>query len=408
MRGVRNTLRKKRKQNAGMIAVDPNVIIDRIRTEYLPGTKRTKLLHFAGHPDRWSSTRPALWISEDADNYVNVNCGKDEGKSKDCATRDFIWIESIREALVSNPRLTNEQLISRFPLPGSDPPPPPRAQPPLQAAPPPRAQPPRQSARQQAAQESERRAYEEEAKRRADEEEAARREAARREAAREAQRRAAEEAARQEALRKAAEEAARQEALRKAAEKAAREAQRKATKKAKEKADRRKTAKKEEDQKRKAYFRNAKEQADIYAMDLEPGLTRMQAYHRDRLEADRQSQAQSARLRQEEADRREAALQEAARLAQENAYFRVPYDEARRVRNEETSKFFKEKSDEMLRINRERRNQFPPPPRPPSWLLNSEREGGSSRGHRPLSLPTRKAPRFSSSKKRRYTRRRLA
>ena len=42
------------------------------------------------------------------------------------------------------------------------------------------------------------------------------------------------------------------------------------------------------------------------------------------------------------------------------------------------------------------------------WLLDSRQVGGSTRGHRLPSLPTRRARRFSSSKKRRYSHRRRA
>ena len=305
MRGLRKTRRQKRKQNAGMIAVDPNVIIDRIRTEYLPGTKRTKLFHFAGHPDRWSSIRPALWISEDPDNYVTVNCGKDEGKSKDCASRDFIWIESIREALVANPRLTNEQLISRFPLPGSDPPP--RAQPPPQAAPPPRAQPPPPP-------------------------------------------------------------------------------------QAPPPPPRAQTPP-----------RRQRSQEDIH-MDEAPRFFGPSWYAENRAYIAARNQYEQ-RLKEE-----------AARKAQEEAYFRAPYDQAQRDRNQANP--LGQRADEMLRRQKAYQSQFsqsnnqPKNNNPPSWVFG--KGGGqihsisSIRGHRLPSLPTRRVRRSSSSKKRRYTRRRLA
>ena len=147
MRRARKTRRQKRKQTAGMIAVNPNVIIDRIRNEYLPGNRRARLLHFSGHPDRWTSLEPPLWISEDVNNYLNVDCGKDETKSKDCMSRDFAWVEGIRKALEIDPRLTNEQLILRFPLPAS-PPPQPAQRPPPPPEPEPQPQRQRQPAQQ--------------------------------------------------------------------------------------------------------------------------------------------------------------------------------------------------------------------------------------------------------------------
>jgi hypothetical protein len=308
MRGLRKTRRQKRKQNAGMIAVDPNVIIDRIRTEYLPGNKKTKLFHFAGHPDRWSSIRPALWISEDPDNYVTVNCGKDEGKSKDCASRDFIWIESIREALVANPRLTNEQLISRFPLPGSDPPP--RAQPPPQAAPPPRAQTPPQAAPPPRAPPPPPRAQ--------------------------------------------------------------------------------------------TPPRRQRSQEDIH-MDEAPRFFGPSWYAENRAYIAARNQYEQ-RLKEE-----------AARKAQEEAYFRAPYDQAQRDRNQANP--LGQRADEMLRRQKAYQSQFPQPNnqpknnKPPSWVFGKgggqKHPRSSIRGQHLLSLPTRRVRRFSSSKKRRYSHRRL-
>ena len=304
MRGLRKTRRQKRKQNAGMIAVNPNIIIDRIRTEYLPGNKRTKLFHFAGHPDRWSSIRPALWISEDPDNYVTVNCGKDEGKSKDCASRDFIWIESIREALVANPRLTNEQLISRFPLPQAAPPP--RAQPPPQAAPPPRAQPAPPPRAQPAPQPA-------------------------------------------------------------------------------------------PPPRAQTPPRRQPSQEDIpmdeAPLPQKPFGPNWGKEYREYFAA------------QKEAAQR--AKQEAARQAQEAAYQSAPFNEARRARNQANP--LGQKADEMLRKQREYQSQFPQPNnQPPSWFGGQKHSRSSIRGHRLLSLPTRRARRFSSSKKRRYSHRRRA
>ena len=418
MRGLRKTFRKKRKQNAGMIAVDPNVIIDRIRTEYLPGTKRTKLLHFAGHPDRWSAIRPALWISEDPDNYVNTNCGKDEGKSKDCASRDFIWIESIREALVANPRLTNEQLISRFPLPGSDPPPraqpppqaapppPPRAQPPPQAAPPPppRAQPPpqaappppppRHSAREQAAREQ---ATREQAEREASREsyakwKAAREEYAREQAAREkaAREKAAEESTHFSRMRYASQQAAQKRYAKEAAEAAIREAERKKVaaekaaqirdeqRKAKKKADSRKAKDKEDKEKRYAYtkaVRSKNSDATFYDMDID--AVSKEDIKKNQLKAFQYYTEKYPALR--------------SKAFIDPDYYSPIIEQILNGDSSNHEKLLKELSNYNS----------------PAVERHYRRFGGSSRGRLP-SLPTRRVRRFSSSKKRRYTHRRLA
>jgi len=394
MRGLRKTFRKKRKQNAGMIAVDPNVIIDRIRTEYLPGTKRTKLLHFAGHPDRWSAIRPALWISEDPDNYVNTNCGKDEGKSKDCASRDFIWIESIREALVSNPRLTNEQLISRFPLPGSDPPP--RAQPPPQAAPPPQPDPPpprhsareqatrEQAAREQAEREASRESY---AKWKAAREEYAREQAAREKAARE---KAAEESTHFSRMRYASQQAAQKRYAKEAAEAAIREAERKKVaaekaaqirdeqRKAKKKADSRKAKDKEDKEKRYAYtkaVRSKNSDATFYDMDID-------AVSKEDI---RKNQLKAFQYYIE----KYPALRSKAFIDPD--YYSPIIEQILNGDSSNHEKLLKELSNYNS----------------PAVERHYRRFGGSSRGRLP-SLPTRRVRRFSSSKKRRYTHRRLA
>ena len=416
MRGLRKTLRKKRKQNAGMIAVDPNVIIDRIRTEYLPGTKRTKLLHFAGHPDRWSAIRPALWISEDPDNYVNTNCGKDEGKSKDCASRDFIWIESIREALVANPRLTNEQLISRFPLPGSDPPlraqpppqaaPTPRAQPPPQAAPPPppRAQPPpqaspppppprhsareqatrEQAAREQAEREASRESY---AKWKAAREEYAREQAAREKAARE---KAAEESTHFSRMRYASQQAAQKRYAKEAAEAAIREAELKKVaaekaaqirdeqRKAKKKADSRKAKDKEDKEKRDAYtkaVRSKNSDATFYDMDID--AVSKEDIKKNQLKAFQYYTEKYPAL--------------GSKVFIDPEYYTPIIEQILNGDSSNYEKLFKELSNYDS----------------PAVERHRKRFGGSSRDRLP-SLPTRRVRRFSSSKKRRYTHRRLA
>ncbi len=325
----------------------------------------------------------------------------------------------------------------------------------------PQSAPPRQSARQEAARQeaarqAERRAYEEEARRRADEEqaaqepqrradeEAARQEAARQEAARQQaarqqaarQEAARQQAARQEALRKAAEEAARQEALRQEAlrqealrqealrqealrqealrqEALRQKALREAAKKAKEKADRKKTARKEEDEKRRARIKSsrriAQEEDAIYGMDLDPRLTRLQAYQRDQWEASERAQKEARRWVQEQNALKEAARQEAARLTQEEAYFHAPYDEARRVRNSQASTKMAQTADEMLIRQKAYESQFPRRDNnPPSWIGGQNYLRSSILGHHLLSLPTRRARRFSSSKKRRYSHRRRA
>jgi hypothetical protein len=420
MRGLRKTLRKKRKQNAGMIAVDPNVIIDRIRTEYLPGTKKTKLLHFAGHPDRWLAIRPALWISEDPDNYVNTNCGKDEGKSKDCASRDFIWIESIREALVANPRLTNEQLISRFPLPGSDPPPtaqpppqaapPPRAQPPpprTQAAPPPRAQPPpqpapppppprhsareqatrEQAAREQAEREASRESY---AKWKAAREEYAREQAAREKAARE---KYVEEAAHFSRMRYASQQAAQKRYAKEAAESAIREAERKKVaaekaaqirdeqRKAKKKADSRKAKDKAEKEKRDAYtkaVRSKNSDATFYDMDID--AVSKEDIRKNKLKAFQYYIEKYPALR--------------SKAFIDPDYYSPIIEQILNGDSSNYEKLFKELSNYNSPAVEAHRKRF-------GFIF------GSSRGRLP-SLPTRRVRRFSSSKKRRYTHRRRA
>lgn len=426
------TRRQKRKQTAGRIIVDPNVIINRIRDEYLPGNRRARLLHFSGHSDRWLKSKDELWNTDDLDYYVNVDCGRDPTKSNDCTGRDFSWVNDIRlefdppiidlgngtkgpDPRYIGPTATNAQLLAKFPFPGPPrkageaapepdqrpvtppirPQPQPRPQPAPAPAPQPRPQaappPPRHSASQQSAREQS-------AREQADRE-ASRQKYARWKAAQEAAQEADQEAAREKAAReKYAEEAAhhsrmkaaRQEAARKRAaeeeaEAALREAERKKAaaeeaaqiranrEKAKKKADRRKAEEKERIQKVNAYNKAVRlkgSDAISSAMDIDSVSKR-----------DIKQKANQYYLEKYPSLR--------SNFLTDPDYYGPIIEQILNGDPSNYEKLFKELSNynspAVLR-----RFRF-----------------GSSRG-RLLSLPTRRARRFSSSKKRRYSRRQRA
>ena len=377
MRGARKTRRQKHKQTAGMIAVHPNVIIDRIRKEYLPGNKRAKLLHFSGHPDRWTSLDPPLWISEDVNNYLNVDCGKDETKSKDCMSKDFAWVEGIRKALEVDPKLTNEQLISKFPLPGSPLPrsaPPPRPfTPPIrpQPAPAPAPQPRPQPAPAPAPQ------------------------------------------PRPQPAPQPRPQPAPAPAPQPRPQPRPQPAPAPAPAPAPQPRPQPPPARQPSQEDIPMDEAPPPPRPQPYPFNpyntwqenqrAQPEYQRaQQAYQRAQWEASQRAQEESARWAREQ-----AARQEAARQAQQQAYERAPYDEARRSRNQANP--LGKMADEMRARQRAYQSQFPQRDnKPPSWFGGQKHLRSSTRGRRLLSLPTRRAPRFSSSKKRRYSRRRLA
>jgi hypothetical protein len=97
-----------------------------------------------------------------------------------------------------------------------------------------------------------------------------------------------------------------------------------------------------------------------------------------------------------------AAQKEAAERA------RKPQEVAQRARIQPIIPL-RQRADEMLRRQKAYQSQFPQRDNnPPTWLGGQTHSISSIRGHRLPSLPTRRVRRSSSSKKRRYTRRRLA